>query len=198
MTVDYFQKMISGGVYHVYNRTNNDEIAFKSEDNYPYFLEKMMKYLPECLDIWAYCLMPTHFHFLVQVKEGFESDDIEEQMRLLQMSYSKAINKRHDRHGSLWQKRFRRVLQKEDFWIMRTLCYIHHNPIHHGYALEYGEWRYCSYQSYLSDDKSKVVREPALNWFSEDTTTARLAFIEFHEEYKQNFNRKNYENDEMF
>ena len=73
MAIDYYAKMESGKFYHVYNRTNNNEIAFKSNENYPYFLGKVEKYLPECLDIWAFCLMPTHFHFLVKVKEGFDS-----------------------------------------------------------------------------------------------------------------------------
>ncbi len=201
MAVDYYAKMESGAFYHIYNRTNNDEIAFKSNENYPYFLEKIEKYLPECLEIWAYCLMPTHFHFLVKVKEGFDTTYIEKQMGLLQMSYTKAINKRHNRHGSLWQQRFRRVLQRENHWIMRTLCYIHHNPIHHNYTKEYNEWQYSSYHDYIANDESPypwLVKTTALNWLSEDVSKQKAAFIDFHEEYKRNFNRKNYENDELF
>jgi hypothetical protein len=30
MPIDYYEKMESGGVYHVYNRTNNKELAFKT------------------------------------------------------------------------------------------------------------------------------------------------------------------------
>ena len=201
MAIDYYAKMESGKFYHVYNRTNNNEIAFKSNENYPYFLGKVEKYLPECLDIWAFCLMPTHFHFLVKVKEGFDSAYIEEQMRVLQMGYTKAINKRHNRHGSLWQQRFRRVLQREEHWIMRTLCYVHHNPIHHNYTKEYDEWQYSSYHDYITNIESPypwLVKTAALNWLSEDETKQKAAFIDFHEVYKHNFNRRDYENDEIF
>jgi REP element-mobilizing transposase RayT len=201
MAIDYYAKMESGSIYHLYNRTNNDETAFKQPDNYPYFLGKVAKYLPECLDIWAYCLMPTHYHLLVKVKDGFDSDYIEKQMGVLQMGYTKAINTRHKRHGSLWQQRFRRVLQREDFWQMRTLCYVHHNPIHHSYAGEYDGWQYSSYHDYVSNIESPypwLVKNPALTWLSEDETKQKEAFIALHEEYKRNFQRRNYENDEMY
>jgi REP element-mobilizing transposase RayT len=201
MAINYYAKMESGCVYHVYNRTNNNEVAYKSKDNYPYFLQKIEKYLADCLDIWAYCLMPTHYHLLVKVKDGFDSAYIEEKMRLLQLSYAKAINARHKRHGSLWQKRFRRVLQREDFWQMRTLCYVHHNPIHHGYSAEYDGWQYSSYHDYVTNIESPypwLVKNPALNWLSEDETKQKDAFIALHEEYKRNFIRRDYENDEMY
>jgi putative transposase len=51
------------------------------------------------------------------------------------MSYAKAINKQYKRHGSLWQKRFRRIEQRDVSWQQKRLCYIHHNPIHHRYEV---------------------------------------------------------------
>jgi putative transposase len=54
--------------YHLYNRSNNNELIFLSEDNYIYFLKKYRKYVvPYCTTV-AYCLMPTHFHFLIPVQ----------------------------------------------------------------------------------------------------------------------------------
>ena len=58
--------------YHLYNRTNNDELLFKEKKNYLYFLGKYRHYLAEFVDTHAYCLMPTHFHFLIYIK----SEDI--------------------------------------------------------------------------------------------------------------------------
>ena len=54
--------------YHFYNRTNNEEALFRSDENYLYFLKKYRYYLDNFFDTIAYCLMPTHFHFLVKVK----------------------------------------------------------------------------------------------------------------------------------
>lgn len=57
-----------GKYYHIYTRTNNEETLFKSEENYIYFLERYRYYLESYLATLAYCLMPTHLHFLVRVK----------------------------------------------------------------------------------------------------------------------------------
>jgi len=55
--------------YHLYNRTNNEEALFRSMENYLYFLKKYRYYLDDYLETVGYCLMPTHFHSLVRVKE---------------------------------------------------------------------------------------------------------------------------------
>jgi len=54
--------------YHLYNRSNNAEIAFKIRENYLYFLKKYRPGLADSLDTIGYCLMPTHFHFLVYIR----------------------------------------------------------------------------------------------------------------------------------
>jgi hypothetical protein len=88
--------------YHIYNRTNNSEIAFRSSENYDFFLSKYRKYLGGMLDTLAYCLMPTHFHFLVIIRSE-ETDSIKNAVGIMLSSYTKAINKRYNRHGSLFQ-----------------------------------------------------------------------------------------------
>ena len=55
-------------IYHIYNRANGNELLFRSEDNYHYFLRKYGEYISPVMDTFSYCLMPNHFHFLVQVK----------------------------------------------------------------------------------------------------------------------------------
>ncbi|RLD54507.1 MAG: hypothetical protein DRJ05_14530, partial [Bacteroidetes bacterium] len=56
----------TGYIYHIYNRGNNKNKIFFSRDNYLFFLKKTRKELSDHLDFLAYCLMPNHFHFLVQ------------------------------------------------------------------------------------------------------------------------------------
>ena len=109
--------------YHVFNRGNNKEIIFFNIENYKYFLKKFDYYLSKYLDLFAYCLLPTHFHFLVKVKDNdtivkakkidaiassdvidILSSTITEQFRRFFLSYSQAINKQQNRSGSLFQK----------------------------------------------------------------------------------------------
>ena len=64
--------MESGKFYHIYNRGNNRETIFKEVKNYYFFLQNFQNYLQNYIDIFSYCLMPNHFHFLIKIKE-FES-----------------------------------------------------------------------------------------------------------------------------
>jgi putative transposase len=130
-------KFYENTYYHLFNRTNNEEALFRSEENYLYFLKKYRYYLDEFFETVGYCLMPTHFHFLVRVKEMRDKDvqhlggvghmdreardkgighmendvdvsyQISKAMQTLQSSYTKAINKRYDRHGSLFQAHYK-------------------------------------------------------------------------------------------
>ena len=68
--MDYYHAIFEEQCYyHVYNQGNNKENLFYNDGNYIYFLEKWNKYFSNYLDVWSYCLMPNHFHFLVEVKE---------------------------------------------------------------------------------------------------------------------------------
>ena len=49
--------------YHLYNRGVNRQEIFFEPDNYRFFLERVERYLIPVMDLVAYCLMPTHYHF---------------------------------------------------------------------------------------------------------------------------------------
>ncbi|MDB5227104.1 MAG: hypothetical protein JWN78_1297 [Bacteroidota bacterium] len=65
-----------GEFYHLFNRGNNREIIFYTDENYHYFLRQFDKYLTGFIDIYAYCLLPNHFHFLIKIKEEEEISKI--------------------------------------------------------------------------------------------------------------------------
>ncbi len=58
---------IENGIYHIYNRGCNKDNIFFNEENYLYLLKKMKEEKDEYeIEIIAYCLMPNHYHFLIQ------------------------------------------------------------------------------------------------------------------------------------
>jgi putative transposase len=95
-------KFETGKYYHLYNRSNNKEIVFHEKENYPYFLQQYQEFVSQYFTTFAYCLMPTHFHFLVKVDN--ESEEVNTAIGRWLSSYTKAINKRYERQGSLFQK----------------------------------------------------------------------------------------------
>ena len=91
-------KLTEPGIYHIYNRGNNQQTIFFSDENYFYFLRKCHRYLKPVSDILAWCLMPNHFHFLIAVTEksltplksgGIFMPALTNGFRLLQSSYAK-------------------------------------------------------------------------------------------------------------
>ena len=45
-------------VYHLFTRVSGNELIFRKEGNYDYFLKQLSKYLLPYLEIYAYCLVP--------------------------------------------------------------------------------------------------------------------------------------------
>jgi REP element-mobilizing transposase RayT len=52
-------------IYHIYNQGNNKQKIFHSDENYLYFIKLYRKFVLPHSDLLVYCLMPNHFHFLV-------------------------------------------------------------------------------------------------------------------------------------
>ncbi len=64
----YREKLQPDQFYHVYNHAVGNEDLFKSHDNYEYFIEKTIRYILPVADMYSYCLMKNHFHFLLKIK----------------------------------------------------------------------------------------------------------------------------------
>jgi putative transposase len=135
-----------GNFYHIYNRGNNRQLIFFERDNYIYFLQLVRRYLiANSVDIVAYCLMPNHYHFLVYLRDETLSDA----MKFLSLAYTKAINKRFDRSGVLFQGRFHSIHVTETDYLIHLSRYIHLNPVKANLVQQPEEWEFSSYSEYV-------------------------------------------------
>ena len=153
--------------YHFYNRGNNRQAVFFESENYLYFLGGVTKYLVPVVYIVAYCLMPTHYHILVRVKqtsEVFKTSEVSLQvsraMQKFLISYTKAINKRFDRVGSLFQGQFQAKPIQSYSHLLNLCVYIHANPVKDGLVALPEDWIYSNYLEWLGQrDGTLVDRE---------------------------------------
>ncbi len=58
--------------YHIYNRGNNGDNIFCQTRNYAFFLKKYDDYFADFVKTHAFCLLPNHFHVLVEIKSENE------------------------------------------------------------------------------------------------------------------------------
>ena len=140
-------KLTAGHYYHLYNRGVNRGKIFFQRQNWGFFLRRWRIYcLPELADVIAYCLMPTHYHFVVQLK----TDDFGHRvMQPFTVSYSKSINNQEGRVGPLFQGPFQAKEVAGDAYLLQLTRYVHLNPVVAGYVTHPAEWIYSSYQDYI-------------------------------------------------
>ena len=185
----YLIALEEGKFYHIYNQGNNKENIFYNDGNYAYFLKKLDYYLSDFVEVYAFCLMPNHFHLLVRIKteeelnrlsinrlskfqklgksdeKSDEKNFINNQFRLFFMSYSKSINKQLGRSGSLFRKNFKRKEISNLSYLQQTVIYIHRNPVHHGFDTDYTTYRWSSYDRIMEEKITKLKKKEVLEWF---------------------------------
>lgn len=156
---------LPGYFYHVFTRTVGRELIFQSEENYKYFLQKYQSVCSVHFTTLAYCLLPNHFHFLLQVRENSESQAAIKTFSNFLNGYAKAYNKLYNRHGALFQRKFKRKKINQDAYFSQVIIYIHQNPQRHGLIEDFKYWKYSSYQSLVSQKPTNLDRSFVLDWF---------------------------------
>jgi putative transposase len=150
--------LVAGEYYHIYNRGNNRQDIFFERENYLFFLRRVRKYLvgdtqtsevSKTSEVWttiiAYCLMPNHFHLLVCPHD----DELSHRMQRFSISYTKAMNERYDRVGSLFQGQFQAVLVDRNEYLLHLSRYFHLNPVEAGLVKQPEDWEFSSYRDYI-------------------------------------------------
>jgi putative transposase len=160
-------ELTDGNVFHIYNRGNQQQQLFFSEANYRYFLQKMGKALLSHADVLAYCLMPNHFHWLVQIKTDSENPkknatNFSKAMAILLRSYARAMQRQQHFTGSLFQQNSKSKILTTENDVLTCFNYIHQNPVKANLVQKANAWRYSSIKEYLNDSEINLCNRPML------------------------------------
>lgn len=163
-----------GCLYHVFNHAVGKDKLFLSEENYFYFLRRYKHFVPPVADTYAYCLIPNHIHFAVEIKQQINvppgsrysaSQYVSKQFSNLFSSYAQAFNKQQKRMGNLFISNFKRRKIDTDDYLTNVIKYIHLNPLTHGIVKEISQWKFSSYNAICSNQETFIAREKVLQWF---------------------------------
>jgi putative transposase len=149
-------------IYHVLNRGVDKRKIFLDEEDYLRFIHDLYEFNNEepvttagyyfnkyldvgrpniekkrrkrIVDLLAFCLMPNHYHLLLIPKKP---EYLTLFMKKLNGGYAKYFNEKYQRTGTLFERRFKRILIEKEEHFTHIPYYIHCNPL----DLEYPEWR---------------------------------------------------------
>ncbi len=111
-----------GGIYHIYNQGNHHQIIFYNRENYLFFLRKIRTLIQPYGNILAWCLMPNHFHLMMEVTTSrgatqsripTELTDLNHSIGILLASYTRAINIQENTSGSLFRQKTKAICLNE-------------------------------------------------------------------------------------
>jgi len=166
-----------GSLFHVMARGNDGRKTFLDAQDYQAFFRALSEQKQKTpFLIYAFCLMPNHFHLLMET-ERFSLSVI---MQRLLTRYVKRFNFRHQRVGHLFQGRYKAILCQKDSYLQELIRYIHLNPVRAKMVKEVSAWKWSSHREYLGEVKGELTdnRFP-LSLFHKDIGSSRRYYARF-------------------
>ncbi|NLX30910.1 MAG: transposase [Deltaproteobacteria bacterium] len=137
------RQLADGLIYHVINRGNDKQVVFRKKWDYEVFLELMgMARERYPLKVFAYCLMPNHFHFVAS-QDGDIS--LSSWIQWLMTTHVRRYNRHYERSGHLWQGRFKSFPVQDDEHLLVLMRYVEGNPVRSGLVSTARDWKWSSH-----------------------------------------------------
>ena len=139
--------LINDYYYHIYNRVVEERKLFYEEQNYIFYLKlwKEVDFWP-CCRLCAYCLMPNHYHYLVQITDA---DLFPKKISYFFNRYLKSLSSIKKETGRYFRNRFQIKWIDNEVYLMAACCYIHLNPIKARLATSLEQWPYSNYLEFI-------------------------------------------------
>lgn len=169
-----------GALHHIIIRGIERQAIFKDAQDYSNFISRLANVLLETeTPCFAWALMTNHAHILLRT--GYAS--ISTVMRRQLTGYAQQFNRRHRRHGPLFQNRFKSILCEEQPYLLELVRYIHLNPLRAGIVKDlkalktYPHSGHSAIMGELNNDWQYV--DDILKLFGEKIGDARRSYAAF-------------------
>lgn len=144
--------------YHITSRGDDRKKIFVSEGDFIKFLKYISLAKAKFkFYIYAYCLMPNHYHLLLETSQP----NISRIMHYINGSYTTYFNIRRKHCGHVFQGRFKSIVVDKDSYFLELSRYIHLNPLKAKMIDSPEKYPWSSYPGYLGKrddllDKDKI------------------------------------------
>ena len=131
--------VVPGYPHHVTQRGNRRMKTFFNAGDYQAYLDLVAEIKDSVgVDVWAYCLMPNHVHWVLVPEH---EDSLASLFRMVHRHYTRRINFREHWRGHLWQERFHSFVMDESY-LLATVRYTEMNPVRAGLCAKPDEYPY--------------------------------------------------------
>jgi REP element-mobilizing transposase RayT len=132
-------------LHHIICRGVEGQRVFRDDADRENFIKRLGKLLTETTTpCYAWALIPNHFHLLLRTGNM----PIARIMQRLLTGYAAYYNRRYQRHGHLFQNRYKSILCQKDTYLLELVRYIHLNPLRAKIVSsleELDRYRYCGH-----------------------------------------------------
>jgi len=172
-----------GVLHHVIIRGIERRKIFKDDKDRDNLLERLDVLIPLThMSCYAWALLPNHAHLLLRTGDV----PLSTLMRRLLTGYAVSFNRRHRRHGQLFQNRYKSIICQEDIYFKELLRYIHLNPLRARIVSSLSELDIYAYSghSVLLGKKSRPWQNAkyVLSYFGKSFAQARKRYATYVEE----------------
>ena len=169
-----------GVLHHVMIRGIEHRKIFRNDKDREDFDERLEVLCPETqTSCYAWAFLDNHAHFLFRTGKA----PLSTLMRRLLTGYVIGFNRRHRRHGQLFQNRYKSIVCQEDVYLQELVRYIHLNPIRAGIVKtleELKSYKYCGHSSLMRKRKREWQdTDYVLGYFGKRKTQARREYDSF-------------------
>jgi putative transposase len=129
--------------------------------------------------IYAWALLSNHLHILLRSGPA----GLPGYMRRVLTGYAISYNLKHQRHGHLFQNRYKSIVCEEDAYFTELVRYIHLNPLRAGLVSSYSElnrYPWCGHGILLGNNRNSWQdRNYVLRWFGSKKKEAVKEYEQF-------------------
>lgn len=166
-----------GLLHHVVIRGIERRKIFIDDKDRENLIERLSTLLPESkTQCYAWSLLSNHGHFLLRSGPA----GIAALMRRLLTGYAVSYNRRHKRHGQLFQNRYKSIVCQEDSYLQELVRYIHLNPLRAKIVIDLKEldnYSYCGHSALMGKRKREWQEiEYVLGYFGTRIGDARKKY----------------------
>jgi len=149
--------LADGYFYHVINRGNGKQKIFHKDQDFAVFIQIMKEAKKHfSIDIFAYCLMPNHFHMVLMPNQP---DHLSMWMHWLMSTHANRYRQHYKTTGHLWQGRFKSFIIQNDEHLITVLRYVEANPLRAGLVFSAKDWLWSSLRERIDERTETIISD---------------------------------------